>query len=43
MEPLTTQTFSGDEAQAPAPSPGSVTALPGTEPGGDAADPASGG
>jgi superfamily II DNA/RNA helicase len=40
MEPLTTQTFSGDEAQPPAPSPGSVTALPGTEPGPDAADPA---
>ena len=39
MEPLTTQTFSGDEAQPPAPSPGSVTALPGTEPGHDAADP----
>jgi superfamily II DNA/RNA helicase len=36
MEPLTTQTFSGDEAQAPAPSSGSVTALPGTEPGSDA-------
>ena len=31
MEPLTTQTFSGDEAQPPAPSSGSVTALPGTE------------
>ena len=42
MEPLTTQTFSGDEAQAPAPSPGSVTALPGTEPEGGIADPASG-
>jgi superfamily II DNA/RNA helicase len=42
MEPLTTQTFSGDEAQPPAPSPGSVTALPGTEPGRDAADPTSG-
>ena len=42
MEPLTTQTFSGDEAQAPAPSPGSVTALPGTEPEGEVADPASG-
>ena len=40
MEPLTTQTFSGDEAQPPAPSPGSVTALPGIEPGGVAADPA---
>ena len=40
MEPLTTQTFNGDEAQPPAPSPGSVTALPGTEPGHDAADPA---
>ena len=42
MEPLTTQTFSGDEAQPPAPSAGSVTALPGTEPGHDAADPTSG-
>ena len=40
MEPLTTQTSSGDEAQPPTPSPGSVTALPGTEPGPDAADPA---
>jgi superfamily II DNA/RNA helicase len=30
MEPLTTQTFSGDEAQAPTPSSGSVTAPPGT-------------
>ena len=29
MEPLTTQTFSGDEAEAPATSTGSVTALPG--------------
>jgi len=29
MEPLTTQTFSGDEAQAPASPAGSVTALPG--------------
>jgi superfamily II DNA/RNA helicase len=29
MEPLTTQTFSGDEAQAPATPTGSVTALPG--------------
>src|SRR5436190_20535232 len=29
MEPLTTQTFSGDEAQEPATSTGSVTALPG--------------
>src|SRR5256884_1969817 len=28
MEPLTTQTFSGDEAQAPVTSTGSVTALP---------------
>src|ERR1700750_2726855 len=36
MEPLTTQTFSGDEAQAPTPSPGSVTALPGTGADGDA-------
>ena len=35
MEPLTTQTFSGDEAQPPAPSSGSVTALPGTEARGD--------
>ena len=43
MEPLSTQTFSGDEAQPPAPSPGSVTTLPGTDPGGEAADPASGG
>src|SRR5271169_5089449 len=43
MDPLTTQTFSGDEAQPPAPSPGSVTALPGTEPGGEAVGPASGG
>src|SRR5580692_3330714 len=42
MEPLTTQTFSGDEAQPPAPSPGSVTALPGTEPGGDVAGPTNG-
>ncbi len=42
MEPLTTQTFSGDEAQAPAPSSGSVTALPGTEPEGATAEPASG-
>ncbi len=42
MDPLTTQTFSGDEAQPPAPSPGSVTALPDTEPGRDAADPTSG-
>ena len=46
MEPLTTQTFSGDEAQAPAPSPGSVTALPGAEPEGEpeggTAGPASG-
>ena len=42
MEPLTTQTSSGDEAQAPAPSPGSVTALPGTEPEGGTAGPASG-
>ena len=41
MDPLTTQTFSGDEAQPPAPSPGSVTALPGIEPGRDAADPTS--
>src|ERR1700730_7833109 len=31
MEPLTTQTFSGDEAEAPATSTGSVTALPGPE------------
>jgi superfamily II DNA/RNA helicase len=29
MEPLTTQTFSGDETQAPLSPPGSVTALPG--------------
>src|SRR5580704_12819069 len=36
MEPLTTQTLSGDEAQPPAPSPGSVTALPGTGSGDDA-------
>ena len=43
MEPLSTQTFSGDEAQPPAPSPGSVTALPGTEPADEAAGPASGG
>ncbi len=42
MEPLTTQTFSGDEAQAPALSSGSVTALPGTEPGNDGIGPASG-
>ena len=35
MEPLTTQTFSGDEAQAPTPSSGSVTALPGTGADGD--------
>jgi len=42
MEPLTTQTFSGDEAQAPALSSGSVTALPGTEPGSDGIGPASG-
>src|SRR5919109_123234 len=41
MEPLTTQTFSGDEAQAPAPSSGSVTALPGTATDGDAGRPAS--
>ena len=40
MEPLTTQTFSGDEAQPPAPSSGSVTALPGTETHGEAAGPA---
>ena len=40
MEPLTTQTFSGDEAQPPAPSSGSVTALPGTEAHGEAAGPA---
>jgi len=31
MEPLTTQTFSGDEAEALAASTGSVTALPGPE------------
>src|ERR1700748_2725814 len=31
MEPLTTQTFSGDEAEAPATSTGSVTALPGAK------------
>ncbi len=43
MEPLTTQTFSGDEAQPPAPSPGSVTALPGSGPVVDAVSPASGG
>jgi superfamily II DNA/RNA helicase len=42
MEPLTTQTFSGDEAQAPALSSGSVTALPGTEPGSGGVGPASG-
>ncbi len=42
MEPLTTQTFSGDEAQAPALSSGSVTALPGTVPGSDGVGPASG-
>lgn len=42
MEPLTTQTFGGDEAQEPAPSPGSVTALPGTEPEGGTVGPASG-
>ena len=41
MEPLTTQTSSGDEAQASAPSSGSVTALPGAEPEGGTA-PASG-
>src|SRR6266702_7140879 len=41
MEPLTTQTFSGDEAQAPAGSTGSVTALPGPEGGSDTASPAS--
>jgi len=40
MEPLTTQTHRGDETQARA---GSVTALPGTEPGGDAVRPASSG
>src|SRR6266699_6730993 len=39
MEPLTTQTFSGDEAEAPAPSAGSVTALPGTGAGSDVASP----
>ena len=43
MEPLTTQTFSGDEAQAPALSSGSVTALPGTGAGADAASPVSSG
>ena len=43
MEPLSTQTFSGDEAQPPAPSPGSVTALPDAESGGEAVGPASGG
>ena len=37
---LTTQTFGGDEAQAPALSPGSVTALPGPGAGNDAAEPA---
>src|SRR5229473_2048285 len=42
MEPLTTQTFRGDEAQAPALSSGSVTALPGTVPGSDGVGPASG-
>src|SRR6476620_11624014 len=31
MEPLTTQTFSGDEAQEPATPTGSVTSLPGPE------------
>src|SRR5436309_14347080 len=31
MEPLTTQTFSGDEAQDPATLTGSVTALPGRD------------
>jgi len=36
MEPLTTQTFSGDEAQAPTPSSGFVTALPDTGADGDA-------
>jgi len=40
MEPLTTQTFSGDEAQTPSPPAGSVTALPGPEPGHDADGPA---
>ncbi len=40
---LTTQTFSGDEAQAPALSPGSVTALPGTDAGSDDVGPASSG
>ena len=40
---LTTQTFSGDEAQAPARSPGSVTALPGTGAESDATSPASSG
>src|SRR6266699_393480 len=43
MEPLTTQTFSGDEAEAPAPSAGSVTALPGTGAGSDVASPVSSG
>jgi superfamily II DNA/RNA helicase len=36
MEPLTTQTFSGDEAQAPTPSSGSVTAQPGAGADGEA-------
>src|SRR6516164_9008357 len=45
MEPLTTQTFHGDETPAPTRSAGSVTALsaaagPGAEPGSDAAGPA---
>ena len=40
---LTTQTFGGDEAEAPALSPGSVTALPGTGAGNDAAEPADSG
>ncbi len=39
---LTTQTFSGEEAQPPAPSSGPVTALPGAEPGDGAAGPAIG-
>jgi superfamily II DNA/RNA helicase len=40
---LTTQTFGGDEAEAPALSSGSVTALPGTGAGNDATEPAGSG
>src|SRR6266851_4959047 len=43
MEPLTTQTFSGEEAQAPAHSSGSVTALPDTGAESDVDGPASSG